>query len=66
MSLENEIQRWRKNYEQDMNAHFAERGHQAVRVAVRTIFTLSAEDCVFLWDAGIRAEENICLNRESV
>ncbi len=54
MSLENEIQRWRKNYEQDMAAHFAQRRHIGLNVAKPQEFVLSAEDCVLLWSLGVQ------------
>jgi len=54
MNLDSEIQRWRKNYEQDMAAHFAQRRHIGLNVATRQELVLSAEDCVLLWNLGVQ------------
>jgi len=54
MNLDSEIQRWRKNYEQDMVAHFAQRRHIAVNIAVPQEPVLSAEDCALLWSLGVQ------------
>jgi len=57
MNLDSEIQRWRKNYEQDMAAHFAQRRHIGLNVAKHQEPVLSAEDCVLLWQLGIRVDD---------